>query len=359
MTTGRTTSPLSFPCFKSNTAIIFVTSLFELVSVLRLLSIVRHQRIIIATTDYQIYISISHYAKSSLLLIVIEPFSSLSWDIGQFRRSIVSAKNTIHNNLGNFHNADVFFFTVSWGYEVLYAITLLSFSNNIYYFPPAEVASLASKKSFIASQAIKIIYNIKVQAYFFGHQLRTLVESEFLESVTATSIDRTSMESIPISSLFASSPISTKFNHTHSLILLSDLEELQCSLDQYNKYLDLLSYLVSLIPSVLFKPHPLTDLNFIERFTKDYPFLETSSLLPKAIPASSMISSLKVLIGYSSATLIEASSLEGIVIISLINCLSYPSREPAETYLNANCRQSSAILYPYQNDLSELLVDLR
>lgn len=246
----------------------------------------------------------------------------------------IKYKNEIIKKI-NFKNADVFFFGVASCDFSFWLLKKLSANNKVYYKPAVLIGHLAKAYGFKALLGRLVRFFV----YFINFvPIRGLeavwfkVDDQFMSEIGAENFD------IAVNDEKVKKVLSSKFPDVELggvLLLCGDIANAYVDEQDYIRIMDEL--ILKLCDryghqTIKIKPHPL----FINYYSKENDLIK----IPSFLPANLVSMCFDVVVGYSSATLIEAAQ-QGKLVISTIKMMR-PTNEKTFasclSYLEANAK---------------------
>ena len=324
-------------------AIFFCCSYVTLEKIISCLSLESGKKILIIVHYKKLYEFLKIKKNKKFLfadIFYLPEFPKLFSFSNFFFISIILLKLKYIKYLSKIERVNVYFFTVSWGYQTLWAVQYLSKKNNIYYTPAAIIKKNTLKKSIFRSFILRLFYGIShVSFYNYEGRYRSIIDSKFLKKNRFKKIS-----SIKNTQFFYEKAKPKKkilILWTQEWLLRNNRAKrysfiIQSIITKFGKYIDI-------------KFHPEdTDINEIN-------FPKYITVLPTEIPASLLVSFYPFIIGYDSASLYEATKFSNIKIVSLIKIIGGINVRRKMNYLVNNSSKSSKIIFPSEKNLFTLI----
>jgi hypothetical protein len=324
-------------------AIFFCCSYVALEKIISCLSLESGKKILIIVHYKKFYEFLKIKKNNQFLfadIFYLPEFPKLLSFSNFFFVSIILLKLKYIKFLSKIERVNVYFFTVSWGYQTLWAIQYLSKKNNIYYIPAAILKKNTLKKSIFRSFILRLFYGIKhVSFYNYEGQYRSVIDNKFLKKNRVKKI----------------SPIKNdqfffKKSETKKRILILWAQEKHLKIHRAERYGGIIQSIITKYGKYIdIKIHPEdTEINKIN-------FPKYLTVLPTETPASLLVRFYPFIIGYDSSTLFEATKFSNKKIVSLIKIVGGPNVRQKLNYLANNSYKSSKIIFPSEKNLLILI----
>jgi hypothetical protein len=254
--------------------------------------------------------------------------------------SLIRYKRKVWSRFESIQGESVYFFIVAFCNFHCWLIKRLSLKNTIYYRPSISLSGLREDESLTARFGVwirKLLYDCTFKPLMAADFTYYAVSDNYLEDIRAK--DYAVIKSFTnISDKIISSLGNIK--SAKILILCGGAAGVFCDKDKYIVKMDsLIGYLVKQYgyDALAIKAHP--------RF-QDYHSKEKSlKKIPEDIPANLILDNFDVVIGYASATLVEAANAE-IKSISLLKWIIPKKVDTQEYYINyLNKNSKNNIIY--------------
>ena len=255
--------------------------------------------------------------------------------------SVYKYKKDIYDKFKIYRKIKVYFSAVAYCDFECWLIKIMSTTNDVFYKPSVSLQYLNPGQSVqikFGKWIRKLVYSVDFDGMLSNRHIRYAVSREFLREINAKEFQITiNFESI-CQKIIDSLP---EIACARVLVLCGGIAESDVDKCEYIQKMDsVIEFLEKKYGynALVIKSHP----RFNNYFSKE----KTLISIPADIPANLVISHFDLVIGYSTATLIEAAN-EGITSISLLRMMKPINRYDRDKnieYLEENTKNS--ILYP-------------
>lgn len=305
---------------------------------------------IVATGQPNLY-HLFHEMYGEQRVIEIEPFRSEGIvEKILFLPRFVLYKFKLLKKFNSIRDSDIYFYWVAFGLIESWILTSLASNNRIIYNPIIDTTKWPIKfnwKICLNINYIRLLYGVKVIPKTLGNVVYWAVSSAFLKKLNASivnhKINKTILEDV----------ISVKFNIPESEILYLTGGIIEESFIEINEFIQKNDSLLKELQkfSLVLKLHP--------RFKNIYSEERNINQLPSHIPVNLLFYNFKIVIGYSSAALFEASNY-GCIAISLLDYFvpkDIIQQAEQRDYLTKNLHSGKRIFYPKSIEEIEYLIN--
>jgi len=291
----------------------------------------------IATFFHRLYSSEKIIKLDFVPLLSKNPFQ-LVWNI----LMVVQYKKKIWLRFKGYEHVNVYSFSIAFCEFESWLIQKLSVNNNIFYKPAVNIGNLEQDSSFYAKLNVwlrQLIYSISFHPVIGPGSTYYTVSDQYLSEIGATDFDLPANSGVldvldkKIMSILGDA------KNARILILCGGTVGFECEKEEYIHKMDaLIDFLVEKYgyESLAIKAHPrLPDYHSKENSLKK---------IPTDIAANLIISHFDMVIGYATATLIEAAN-SGIKSISLLKLIEPKVQRTQSYYINYLVRNAKEKIY--------------
>jgi hypothetical protein len=287
------------------------------------------------------------FPKEKIIQIQLPVLSKKPHKLFQSAVILTLYKYNLWKSFRGFQNSNVYFFHVSFGELYSWLIKKLSIKNNVYYKPTVSLDNLNVDVSFHAKVGVwvrKLMYSVDVKPLYSERDIIYFSVSEsYLKKIGANDIQFSSKDTYSSEILESLGIEGCKI-----LILCGGLVGEYCTENDYIHNMDMIiEYLVKKYghDAIVIKAHP----QFPEYYSKE----NTLRKVPIDIPADMLVGMFEIVIGYCSATIIDAAN-SGVKSISLLRLIQ-PVNEGIKLEMIGYLDQNSHNIIHYPESVDELL----